>query len=83
MRAESKNKKNKNKKIEETWLRSLVKTATYRVLILLLDFAVIYFLTKKFEIALAFMIGSNIYTTLGYYIHERIWNKIKWGIEYK
>lgn len=63
----------------ETWQRSLVKTLTYRVLILILDFTVIYFLTGKFEIALGFMVVSNIYTSLGYYFHERVWNGIKWG----
>jgi len=25
------------------------------------------------------MIVSNIYTTAGYFFHERIWSKIKWG----
>jgi uncharacterized membrane protein len=26
------------------------------------------------------MIASNIYTTLGYFLHERVWARIKWGI---
>ena len=25
------------------------------------------------------MIVSNIYTTIGYFLHERIWDRIKWG----
>ena len=75
--------KKMKKDFEETWLRSLAKTITYRILILILDFAVIYLLTRSFETALVFMVGSNVYTVVGYYVHERIWNKIKWGIEYK
>ena len=63
----------------ETWVRSLTKTLTYRVLILILDFTVIYFLTGKFEVALGFMIISNIYTSVGYYFHERVWDIVKWG----
>jgi uncharacterized membrane protein len=64
---------------QEAWFRSLVKTITYRVLILTLDFSVIYLITKRIDIALGFMLASNIYTTIAYYAHERIWDHIKWG----
>ena len=63
----------------ETLHRSIVKAVSYRVVILILDFAAIYLFTGKIKIALGFMIVSNIYTTLGYFLHERIWDKIKWG----
>ena len=56
-----------------------MKTITYRVAILILDFTVVYLLTKKIQIALGFMVVSNIYTNIGYYIHERVWNSVKWG----
>ena len=63
----------------ETLRRSVVKTISYRVVILILDFVSIYLFTGQVKIALGFMIVSNIYTTLGYFFHERIWDKIKWG----
>jgi len=63
--------------------RSLVKAITYRAVIVILDFSVIYLLTGKAVIALGFMVVSNIYTTAAYFIHERIWNKIKWGIKHE
>jgi adenylylsulfate kinase len=63
----------------ETVTRTIVKTASYRVLILILDFTTIYLFTGKVKVALGFMIVSNLYTTLGYFFHERIWDKIKWG----
>ena len=63
----------------ETMKRSIVKTVTYRVFILILDFTSIYIFTGQIKIALGFMIVSNIYTTVGYFFHERIWDKIKWG----
>ena len=72
-------KEKSNRHFKESWLRSLTKTVTYRVAILILDFTVIYLLTQKFEIAFGFMIVSNIYTSIGYYAHERIWDGIKWG----
>lgn len=63
----------------ETWTRSLTKTITYRVMILVLDFTVIYLLTGKYKVALGFMLISNLYTSLGYYLHERMWVNVKWG----
>jgi uncharacterized membrane protein len=64
---------------EETLRRSIVKTISYRGAILILDFSFIYLFTGKINVALGFMIVSNIYTTLGYFFHERIWDRIKWG----
>ena len=64
---------------EETLRRSIVKTISYRIVILILDFVSIYLFTGQAKIALGFMIVSNIYTTLGYFFHERIWDRIKWG----
>ena len=64
---------------EETLSRSVVKTISYRAVILTLDFVSIYLFTGQIKVALGFMIVSNVYTTIGYFIHERIWGKIKWG----
>jgi uncharacterized membrane protein len=61
--------------------RSLVKALTYRVFIICLDFVVIYLLTGKATVAAGFMLVSNVYTTIGYIVHERIWARVKWGIE--
>ncbi len=63
----------------ENWKRSLLKTATYRIVILALDFIVIYAITGRYDIAFGFMIVSNFYTSVAYYLHERVWNKISWG----
>jgi uncharacterized membrane protein len=64
---------------EETLRRSVVKTLSYRVAILILDFVSIYIFTGQIKVAFGFMIVSNVYTTIGYFFHERIWDKIKWG----
>jgi uncharacterized membrane protein len=61
--------------------RSAVKAATYRVLIMCLDFLTIYLFTGAVRVALGFMIVSNIYTTVGYFLHERVWSRIQWGID--
>lgn len=64
---------------KELLKRSLVKTISYRAVILVLDFTSIYFFTHQIKVAVGFMVVSNIYTTLAYFFHERIWDKIKWG----
>jgi uncharacterized membrane protein len=46
-----------------------------------MDFATIYLFTGMIRIALGFMIASNIYTTVAYVLHERIWARIRWGTE--
>jgi len=65
----------------ETNLRSLVKAITYRLIIITLDFSVIYLLTGKVSIAIGFMLISNLYTSVAYFLHERLWNKIQWKLE--
>lgn len=65
--------------VTETLRRSIAKTVSYRVVILILDFIAIYLFTGQIKIAFGFMLVSNICMTLGYFFHERIWDKIKWG----
>ena len=60
--------------------RSVAKALSYRVLIVCLDFVVIYLMTGKAEVAIGFMIVSNVYTTVGYFLHERLWARIRWGL---
>lgn len=68
-----------SRQTEETLRRSVVKTISYRVVILVLDFVCVYLFTGQIKVAFGFMIVSNIYTTIGYFLHERIWDRIKWG----
>lgn len=58
--------------------RSAVKAITYRLVIVVLDFLSIYLLTGKPQIALGFMVVSNVYTSVVYFAHERIWSRIRW-----
>jgi len=61
--------------------RSVVKAITYRFIIVCLDFVVIYFLTGQVKMAAGFMIVSNLYTTVAYFVHERVWSRVQWGME--
>jgi len=60
--------------------RSVVKAVSYRIVIMLFDFSTIYLFTRTLKVALGFMIASNLYTTIAYYGHERLWARIKWGL---
>jgi len=65
----------------ETRKRSIVKAITYRGVIVCLDFVAIYVFTHKVDVAVGFMVVSNIYTTLGYFLYERLWARVRWGVE--
>ncbi|HRN95830.1 MAG TPA: DUF2061 domain-containing protein [Candidatus Levybacteria bacterium] len=59
--------------------RSIVKTITYRFLIILSNFTITYLLTKSFTLATSVAGVSFVINTLIYYFHERIWNTVRWG----
>ncbi len=64
---------------DETLARSIAKTASYRVFVLILDFTSICLFTSRLSVAVGFTVASNVYTTLAYLAHERIWDRIRWG----
>jgi adenylylsulfate kinase len=64
---------------DETLARSIVKALSYRGLVVALDFGTIYLFTGKFSVALGFTLASNVYTTAAYLVHERVWDRVKWG----
>ncbi|MBI2035032.1 MAG: DUF2061 domain-containing protein [Candidatus Levybacteria bacterium] len=66
-------------KFYEHYKRSLAKTLTFRFMILLIDFLIIIAITKRYDIALTVILFSNLSSTIIYFVHERIWNKIHWG----
>lgn len=63
----------------ETHARSLVKTLTYRVVIIISIFSVTYIITGSLDDSLSITGTTAITGTILYYLHERIWADIKWG----
>lgn len=59
--------------------RSIVKTLSWRLVGSLSTFAISFFMLGNITIAGTIAILQFIANTILYYIHERIWNKIKWG----
>jgi uncharacterized membrane protein len=58
----------------------MAKAITYRILVVCLDFLTIYLLTGRIKFAVGFMVASNLYTSVAYVLHERVWASIRWGV---
>jgi len=68
--------KNKNKKLNERVIRSLAKSITFRLLVLTSDFVITSLITRDFKESIGIIVFSNLSSTLLYFLHERIWNRI-------
>jgi uncharacterized membrane protein len=60
--------------------RSLAKSLTWRVLAIIVTFASIYFLTGEIITATAGTLLTNSINFVLYYLHERVWLKVTWGL---
>lgn len=65
----------------ETHKRTIVRMISYRITALLLTIPVTYWLTGDWTKAFEGSVLIHLILSLDYYIHERIWLKIKWGKE--
>lgn len=65
----------------ESHKRTLVRMLTYRFTAWLLTIPLTYFFTDNVGQATGFATALHILLSVDYYIHERIWLKIKWGLE--
>lgn len=59
--------------------RSLAKSFTFRILVILSDLTVIYFITHRADVTIGLTIMTNLFSTLLYFLHERVWSRISWG----
>jgi uncharacterized membrane protein len=66
-------------KYREKRQRSIVKALSYRTLIVMADGLVIFLITHRYDVALMVVVISNLYSTVLYFLHERLWDGIKWG----
>jgi len=59
--------------------RSLVKAITFRIMVVIFDFFIIYAITHRYDLTIGLIMVFNFSHTIVYIIHERVWNKIHWG----
>ena len=62
----------------ETNKRSIVKTVTWRITGSTATFLIAYLLTGNLAISGVIGMTQMVTNTILYYMHERIWNLIKW-----
>jgi uncharacterized membrane protein len=63
----------------ETKQRTIVRMVTYRLTAWTFTIFWTYLFTGNFVNAAGFATALHILLSIDYYIHERIWLKIKWG----
>ena len=62
--------------------RHIAKTISYRILITLIGFLLMWLISGSVKIGAAFGVAELIYKPIQYYIHERVWYKwIKYGLK--
>jgi uncharacterized membrane protein len=59
--------------------RSLVKAILWRTIATFLTLVVVYGYTGKFVFSLKVTVTIAVLSTVAYYVHERIWTRIRWG----
>ena len=63
----------------DTHPRSIAKSVSYRVLSVAVDATVAYLFTHNIALSAGIVLFVDTYSTVLYYVHERIWAHIRWG----
>lgn len=71
--------KSPKRDFNEQSTRSIVKAITYRLLIIAATSIIVWIYTGDPALTTTITISTTISNSLLYFVHERIWNKIKWG----
>ena len=67
--------------MEALTLRSLVKTITWRIVATADTFLISWVITGHISLASA-IAGIEVVTKMAiYFVHERVWERIKWGFK--
>lgn len=64
---------------QERFSRSLIKSVSWRIIGTLDTIVISYFITGKLAFALSIGGIELVTKMILYVVHERVWNKIKWG----
>ncbi|NQT75188.1 MAG: DUF2061 domain-containing protein [Candidatus Omnitrophica bacterium] len=59
--------------------RSLLKSITWRVIAFLVTILAVYIYSKDIKESLVIGISANVVKIFLYYMHERIWNRVRFG----
>ncbi len=62
-------------------LRAIVKTLCYRLFMVVITVLVAWFVTGSSSEAVSIGVITNVTKTGTYYVYERLWDHITWGID--
>ena len=63
----------------ETLQRSLVKTIVWRIIATAITFMTVFAFTGALNKSTTITLTAAALLAVGYYLNERIWDKIRWG----
>jgi uncharacterized membrane protein len=63
----------------DSFHRSLLKTVIWRVAATTITLITVYSFTGEFSKATTITLTAAALLAVGYYFHERVWDKIEWG----
>jgi uncharacterized membrane protein len=66
--------------MNETKLRTLVRSITYRITAVIMTIVWTYCFTGDIAKSTGFALALHALLSIDYYIHERVWLKVKWGL---
>jgi uncharacterized membrane protein len=69
--------------MHETLKRSLAKTIIWRIIGTLITWAVVYAYTGELSSSTNISLIVAAFLAIGYYVNERVWDKVKWGRRHK
>ena len=62
-------------------IKSLVKGISWRFIATLITVSLVYYWTRRLEILAAFALFETVLKVAAYYLHERFWNHVSWGVK--
>ena len=63
----------------ESHARTIFKSVTWRIIAVIVAFIVAYAFTRNPLESGGIAITANLINMVAYYIHERLWNRVKFG----
>jgi adenylylsulfate kinase len=64
----------------ETHKRTLAKSITWRIAATVITFVIVIIITGRMDWAIGLSIFDMILKFIGYYVHERAWDRLEWGL---
>lgn len=63
----------------DTFHRSLMKTVVWRVIATFITLVITYLFTGEIQQSTNIALVVAVFLVVGYYINERVWNRVEWG----